>query len=298
MKSLFIHKDTHAGIAIIGILGLIAWYAYSFFFGERVWVNNGAGWDGSVYAGFAKSFHAALMNKDLSAYYLQHSLPSAIVYYTSQIFGFSLDSTPRIILAFLLLQYSLLIIGGIYLYKISRHFSFTRKTNYIFFTAIFISVPVIKKFLYLPIGTDVSALFIGIMMLWHYVKKQYIYLFIFTLAGVFVYPSMVYIGCIFLCVPYITVTPTHNYSSVFFKIKIGISLVYVGAAYAIIQSGFQSLHNSQQINYSLMYISLLLMPLYIFAMLRPISGTYTIPFPPIKTIIYHCILGFVFFAIV
>lgn len=291
MRNFFRHKDIHFWLATIGILALSAWYIYSFFWGERVWANNGAGWDGSVYARFAKNFHTVLINKKLNAYYLQHALPSAIVYYVSRALGFTLNSTPQIIHAFLLLQYSLLIIAGIYLYKISRHFSFTRKTNYIFFTAIFISVPVIKKFLYLPIGTDISVLFIGIMILWHYLKKQYIYLFMFALAGAFVYPSMIYVGCVFLCIPYITVTPTHRFSSIFSKIKISIALVYIVAAYIIIQSGFQSLNDSQQINHSLMYISLLLMSLYIFAVLRPISGTYSLSFPPIRTILYHAILG-------
>ncbi|MDA3866009.1 MAG: hypothetical protein PF489_04575, partial [Salinivirgaceae bacterium] len=69
-------------IAFIGALWLSI-LVYGAIWGERVWINKGAGWDGGHYLNYTKNFHELITNKKLKEYVVSRSLPSAILYYTT-----------------------------------------------------------------------------------------------------------------------------------------------------------------------------------------------------------------------
>ncbi|MDA3882705.1 MAG: hypothetical protein PF481_05445 [Bacteroidales bacterium] len=290
--------DVHSRIACIGIFMLVLWYIFAYFAGERVWVNGGAGWDGNIYAGYAKSFSHTFFNKKISEYYLQHILPSALLHTLAKIFHVSLDSTKEIVRGFLIVQYLMLIGVAVYIAKIAKFFAFSRQVKFMYFAAIFLTVPVLKKFIYLPIGTDITALFIGTAAFYYYIKRKYILLFIVSFFGAFVYPSLIYVGFILLLIPQLKVKPTYSKNKLFAILKIFIVLGYVFFAYQISQSGFRSGNASQQLHHQLLYISLFAIALYGYNLLRPISGTYRFYDFSYAKLWKHIGLGITFFAAV
>src|SRR5262249_61118415 len=50
--------------------------------GERVPVADGLGWDGCIYAAWAKDYHNEIFVKGVDGYYVQRILPSAGVHYS------------------------------------------------------------------------------------------------------------------------------------------------------------------------------------------------------------------------
>lgn len=288
----------HAWICFIALLLFAAFITYSFLYGERVWVNDGAGWDGSIYASFAESFHHKIIGKEISSYYLQHSFPSAVIYYITQLFHFKFTSTLEIIKAFLIYNYVLLLCSIFYLHKIAQHLKFTLKTRYLMYAAIVLTVPLLKKITYLPIGTDMTALFMGIVIFYYYLKQNYIVLFLVSVFAAFVYPSMIYVGFIILIVPNISVSSIEFKSNYQKIIKIVLVSAYVIFAFFLVKSGFQSGNNSQQINFKLEYVSLSVIAIYLYRLLLPISFSYKFSFPQWHKVAFHVILGVLFVSII
>src|SRR5438132_5844752 len=63
-------------------LGYLAW-------GEKVSHQGGYGWDGIRFGAWAKNFEKLVLVDRVNHYYLQKSLPSAIVHYGMRLFGVS-----------------------------------------------------------------------------------------------------------------------------------------------------------------------------------------------------------------
>ncbi len=269
-------KPIRVLILIIGFLGLIAWFYFSFHHGERVWANQGAGWDGANYAKIAMHFEEFLQNAKIDSYRAKHALPSIMIYYTSKLLNINITKTAEVVQFFLVFQYILLLVSVYYAQLISRFLKFTTKTNYIFYSALFLTLPILKKFLYIPIGTDISAFTIGIIMLYYYLKNDSIKLLISSLLGSFIYPSIVYAGFILLLFPSQTTEdhsekPEPKSRDINFYIRIIAMLIYIGLIAYVRITDFRSSNSSQQLNTSLFWISVVSILVFIYRLMIPFT---------------------------
>jgi len=287
----------HNWILVFMLVAIASWYSYSFVAGERVWAGGGAGWDGTVYAKLSMDFQESLASKSINAYYIQHSLPSAIVNYSTKALGISLTNTKEVINAFLILRFVLLIIIGVFLWKISGVLKFSNKTKYVLYASVYLTVPILKKMLYLPVGTDVTALAIGVIVFYYYLKSNYVLLFLFSMIGAFVYPSMIYTGAIMILFPREKIRFLPNKENWNKYIKIFLVVLYGVFAYLIVDSGFQSKNSSQQVEFGIITISVALIVFYIYRMLKPVTIFVTLQSWNYKKIASHIIGGVGFVVI-
>lgn len=257
-------------ILIIGIVTI--WYIYSFFYGERVWAGNGAGWDGVEYAKKAMDFHNYLFTNKISSYYLMHSLPSAIVYYVSLLFNIPLKNVGDVVNAFLIYQFILIAISALYVNKVAELLKFRTKTKYILFLSLYATLPLLKKFLYLPVGTDITAFVFGVICYYYYLKRNIGLLFLFSFLGAFVYPSMIYAGTVlvaFCTYSLMNDVKRFKFSKLFKKADYIFIGVYAAGIFLVLKNGYVSKYGSQQLNPYLMHVSI---PVILFFLYRTLKG--------------------------
>ena len=169
-------------IFIVFVLGIL-----NFFWGEKVPAGGGFGWDGVNYANMVRHLDSMISGGQLSGYYTQRILPSAIVR-SMMLLSDTAMSDLNIIRSFELYNLVLLV-GACWAWKrISDNFSLSLAGRWIGFSGIFINFQSSKQTFYYPVLTDVTALFVAILLLLFYVEKKPIALFVTTIIGAFCWP--------------------------------------------------------------------------------------------------------------
>ena len=177
-----INSSHNLMFVIVITLGLL-----NFFFGEIVPAGGGFGWDGVNYANMTRNLDSIISNGQLSNYYAQRILPSAIVRNMLILSG-AVFSDINIIRGFELYNL-LLLVGACWIWKrLANNFSLSIGGRWIGFSGIFINFSVSKQAFYYPVLTDVTALLLGLLLLLFYVEKKPIALFVTTIIGAFVWP--------------------------------------------------------------------------------------------------------------
>src|SRR5688572_23759499 len=87
---------------------VFAYGVLQIFWGERVPIADGLGWDGQIYGAYASDFFVQLGNHGVNYYRAQRLLPSAIVYFSLSAVGAPHD-IPSVIRGFQLLNLSLMV---------------------------------------------------------------------------------------------------------------------------------------------------------------------------------------------
>ena len=169
----------------------------NFFFGELVPAGDGFGWDGAIYADLTRNLNLIISNNQLSNYYAHRILPSAIVSSMLTLLGAAF-SNANIIQGFQLYNILLLIAACWVWKRLANNYSISLGGRWIGFSSIFINFSVSKQAFYYPILTDVTALFLGLLLLLFYVEKRPIALFFATIIGAFVWPLVSLYGAILL----------------------------------------------------------------------------------------------------
>ncbi|CDZ77506.1 hypothetical protein BN59_01789 [Legionella massiliensis] len=177
------------------ILLIFSYALIYFFWGERLPVSGGLGWDGLTYAAYAKDFiHEISTNADL--YHVSRCFPSLLIWLTTKLFHLSLDS-PRDIfnaffifnaLCFMLIAYLWGKIVGL------KHFSIA--TQLFGFLCFFCNFVFLKYYFYAPVVTDIFALLLGMCSLYFYLKKSIIGLNLLLIPTLLTWP----IGLVFISI--------------------------------------------------------------------------------------------------
>lgn len=196
IKNVLLLKDNQNShilmISIILVLGLL-----NFFWGEKVPAGGGFGWDGVIYADMVRNIDSMIREGQLSSYYAQRILPSAIVRSMLLFSGASMSSI-NIIRGFELYNL-ILLVGACWAWKrVADTFSLSSSGRWIGFGGIFINFQCSKQAFYYPVLTDVTALFVAILLLLFYVKKKPITLFLTTIIGAFCWPVVSVCGALLL----------------------------------------------------------------------------------------------------
>ena len=162
---------------IVAALGL-----FNFFFGEIVPVNGGLGWDGVNYAKMTHSIGSMISDGQLSNYYAQRILPSVIVRGLLLVTGASF-STINIIRGFELYNLVLLVATCWLWKRLAHNYSISLAGRWLGFSGLFLSYMGSKQVFFYPVLTDVTAFFVGMLLLIFYVEKRPLALLATAIVG-------------------------------------------------------------------------------------------------------------------
>jgi hypothetical protein len=178
---------------------LILYYtAFYFFFGEKLPINDGLGWDGQIYAKIAQE---GLNSAIIDNYYVTRLLPSLIIHYLFKIFPIAFTNS-NVVMAFGLLNALLLTTAAFFFKRILEFFKISLKNQLLAFTLVFLNFSVSKFSLYYPVLTDVCALFLSMGLLYFYFKGSTVLLLIFGFLGAFTWPLIFYLSVLLFIFPY------------------------------------------------------------------------------------------------
>jgi hypothetical protein len=187
-----IKSSHHLMVLIVFLLGL-----FNFFFGEKVPAGGGFGWDGVNYANMVRNLDSMISSGSLSNYYAQRILPSGVVRSFLLITGISMNNI-NIIKSFEIYNLALLI-GACFVWRrLADKFSISLAGRWIGFSGIFINFEASKQAFYYPVLTDVTALFVAMLILLFYVEKKPLSLFMTTIVGSFCWPVVSICGALLI----------------------------------------------------------------------------------------------------
>ncbi|AJC22650.1 hypothetical protein [Pandoraea pulmonicola] len=183
----------HKILAAFLVALFIGLFAYNFNHGERIQFQDGLGWDGSLYAGWAqRDSKEVILSKTVPAYYIGRLLPSVIVHNVSNLLRYDISYPVRVIQAFYIYNFGLLLIAGFFTYLIGRHFEWHLPTYFLACTALFINYPVLKNASYNPTLVDISAYVISLVIFYFYLRDRVVPLSISIIVGAFIWPTLLY----------------------------------------------------------------------------------------------------------
>jgi hypothetical protein len=164
-------------LLIVATLGL-----FNFFFGEIVPVNDGFGWDGATYARMTRELWSMISEGQLSFYYAQRILPCAIVRGLLLLVGAPFSAN-NIIRGFELYNLVLLFTSCWLWKRLADNFSISLVGRWLGFSGLFLSFMASKQVFFYPVLTDVTAFFVGMLLLLFYVEKRPLALLATTITG-------------------------------------------------------------------------------------------------------------------
>jgi hypothetical protein len=170
------------------------------FHGERVPVNGGFGWDGVLYASWARDFPHEVFGHRVNNYYIQRVLPSAVVHYSLRTLGIP-PTDAAILRGFGICAVLMHALAACCWCLIARDLRLSLAGKWFGFIALFVNYIVLKYTRYCVVGTEASAYLLGLMMLLCCLRRWRALLAIVTVVGGFVWPTAVYVGAALLVFP-------------------------------------------------------------------------------------------------
>lgn len=179
------------------ILIVLTLGALNFFWGEKVPAGGGFGWDGVVYAGMVRNLGVMISGGQLSSYYAQRILPSAVVRGMLLFSGTQMSAT-NIIRGFELYNLALLLCAGFVWKRVADKCSLSLAGRWLGFSGIFVNFESSKQAFYYPVLTDVTALCVAMLLLLFYVERKPVFLLATTIIGAFCWPVVSVCGAFLL----------------------------------------------------------------------------------------------------
>lgn len=248
----------------ISILLLTLYSIGYYFFGERIPVYNGFGWDGTLYAAYAQSFWGVLRHTN-DIYHINRILPSFIIYCFLKLLHLNAKSPTIIVDAFIIFNSILFILSAYIWFKLCNYKKFAISTYWLGFISLFVNYLYLKHNYYDSVLTDTAAIFLGMLTLYFYVQKKYWCLALTMIPAYFTWPiSIVLLAPLLLYTNSVSVAQPINrmeYSGSLF-----ITAVFIGACIYLtyILGNTKIVGNSVYIYYPLLPLSILLAAIFIY----------------------------------
>ncbi len=172
----------------------------SFAAGERIGFNNGLGWDGAIYAKWARDFHQEAFETGIDAYRIQRILPAAITHYALRGLGMTL-SDKHILNCFAAINIISITLVAMFWVRIADILAIGTRGKWLGFSAMFLNYAVLKNTSFNPVLTDMPAYAVSAGMVWAYLTQRRVGLFVLTAIGAFVWPTLIYIGALLILFP-------------------------------------------------------------------------------------------------
>ncbi|HYF50153.1 MAG TPA: hypothetical protein VEJ63_12160 [Planctomycetota bacterium] len=187
------HNWIMAGCALaIGLSSLL--------FGEKILINDGAGYDGVVYCNIVEKFPFIYHRGVTDPYYAQRIAPCGIVHYGMRLLGVPLEK-PNILIAFDVLNIVLLACSALLWGRIADHLKIEYLNKWLGFFALFVNFCNAKFNLFYPALTDVSAFALGLAFVFLYLTGSTWRLALATLVSAFAWPVGMLVGLSLLVFP-------------------------------------------------------------------------------------------------
>jgi hypothetical protein len=189
--------------------------------------NMGAGWDGVYYREVARNF-PDMLRASFSDYKATRILPFAIAHYIIK--TLHLEPTDEIILITVwVLIIIMMILGVIFYYKIGILLNWRPDLTLMGFIILFFNFAILKYTGFCPIMTDHFIFPLTIIILYYFLKKNYLKLLLLGFASCFIWPTYILIiPLLLLSNPVIKIghqqNPIHRYERFWKLIKLGIPL--------------------------------------------------------------------------
>src|SRR5665648_546361 len=181
------HKSIYLQIALLIVFSLIGIFM-QIYKNELVNFCNGFGWDGQVYGNLTLNYFNEIFEKGVDGYYIQRILPSSIVYVLMCIFKISF-TTNNVIISFTIYN-TLLILCACYIWGlIAIELKLSIKGVWLGYIGLFINFPILKLPFYYPVLTDITTLFLGLLIIYFYLKNNNLGIFITMVLGSFTWAS-------------------------------------------------------------------------------------------------------------
>jgi len=263
--------DYSATCVVSGLLVFVLFFAYNFNHGERIQHGDGLGWDGAAYADWAqRDSKEILTSKTISSYYIGRLFPSIAIHNFSNLLGYDIGSTKKVIHAFYIWNFGMILIGIGFLVLIGKYFKWKLPVYVLGFSAVFLNYPILTNFSYNPTLTDVTAYTLSLGIFYFYLKDKFILLLFSSLICSFTWPTMLY-GCVLLM--FFGRTPIAES-----RIKIHGHIIALLAALSLLAfagyqyfvEGLRQTNGTTPINTDLIAVSLILFVVYIYFVLRPL----------------------------
>jgi len=174
------------GIGLAGFSGYLS--------GDFLHVH-GIIFDPEVYANLARDFYGNLGNVGL--YRIQRILPSAVVYHVFRLFHIS-PTDSHIVLAFIILNALAVTLTGYLFTLIADRLALSTRGKWLGFIGLFLNFAILKHQVYSPILTDTVAYAVGMSLLYFYLSRNRIGLYVSTMMGAFVWPTILLQGALLL----------------------------------------------------------------------------------------------------
>lgn len=170
------------------------------YWGEKIPLQDGAGWDGQLYREFVMHFDTMLINAEIDAYHMHRILPFAISHLAMHLSG--LPSTPANAMTVSIVMNQLVVIlCMLVLFRIADRRQWRAETELIAFSSIFFSVSVLKMWGYYPFLTDPLTLLLSLLACLHYVERKHWWLFVDGLLAMLTWPMLSLVVLLLLMFP-------------------------------------------------------------------------------------------------
>lgn len=176
---------------------VLALGAFTLLLGDMVPVNDGLGWDGVMYATLTRNVFQMITDGQLNSYYAQRLLPSLVVRELLMLAHLPLENV-NIIKAFFLYNWVLLVGASLVWKRIADCLTLTVMGRWLGFAAIFLNFEGAKQAFYYPVLTDVTALFVGMLLLLFYLQRRPLALLVTAVIGAFAWQVVGLSGAILL----------------------------------------------------------------------------------------------------
>ncbi|WP_228780216.1 hypothetical protein [Aquiflexum lacus] len=168
--------------------------------GEKVPIHEGAYGDGLFYREVAVSFLDQIEDESYNIIQIQRLLPFAMVNMIFSLFGFDHDYDS--LMSGMLIFHFLMLTPGIYWYfSLGKKMRLRSSLIFLGFVLLFVNFAILKETWYNPFSTDFTGLILGIGQVNYFVRHERQKLFLVSIIGGFVSPTLLLTGLILIFLP-------------------------------------------------------------------------------------------------
>lgn len=180
------------------LLGVLVYAAIYLIWGELIPAEGGFGFDGTIFRQVVKEFPTILVEKTLRQYYVGRLFPSMIVHYALVLLKLPLADF-YILKGFQVLNSIVLVSSAALWGKIADLLSIGKAGKWLGFLGLFINYGVGKyDFYYAPL-TDQTAFFLGVLLLFFFLKRNSLGILITAFLGAFTMSTICILVSYCLC---------------------------------------------------------------------------------------------------
>jgi hypothetical protein len=182
------------------VLAAAALAAFGLFFGERLPVNNGLGWDGIRYAELARDLPGKFAAEGVPDYFVQRIVPAALVHAALRLLTLPLTDA-NLIAAFAFLSF-LCVLGTAWLWlRIAAAMQISQAGKWFGFAGLFLNFAVARQGFYYPVLNDMTALLLGAAMLYSYLERRERLLALLIIVAYFTWVQAACMGLLLFAFP-------------------------------------------------------------------------------------------------